>query len=47
MGPVWMTDMSEMKKAIVNWYAEMQQKGLALQGDNQMDIFINQGISLK
>ena len=29
LGPVWMTNAAWMKKALTNWYREMQQLGLA------------------
>lgn len=44
--PVWKVDSNSMKQAIVDWYTEMQQYGLAPEGDNKMEEFIHRGFSL-
>ena len=44
IGPVWKKDPAWMKQALVNWYAEMQQQGLATEGNNKMQQFIRDGI---
>ncbi|HYX71947.1 MAG TPA: hypothetical protein VE732_04195, partial [Nitrososphaera sp.] len=44
LGPVWMTNSASMKEALANWYAEMQQIGLAPEVKNAMEEFINQGL---
>jgi AbiV family abortive infection protein len=43
VGPVWMTNAAWMKKALANWYGEMQQLGLAPEGKNAMEEFVRQG----
>jgi AbiV family abortive infection protein len=43
IGPVWMTDPNWMKKALENWYSEMQAHGLAPTGSNQMEDWIRHG----
>jgi AbiV family abortive infection protein len=45
MKPVWMLDTESMKQALVDWHTEMQQHGLALEGDNKMEEFIHHGFS--
>lgn len=45
MGPVWKKEHALMKQALVNWYAAMQQRGLAPEGDNEMDHFVLEGLS--
>lgn len=47
VGPVWMTDDTRMRQALVTWYQEMQQVGLAPEGDNSMAGFIYRGSSNK
>jgi len=42
--PVWKKDPAWMKQALINWYAEMQQHGLATEGKNKMQQFIRDGI---
>jgi AbiV family abortive infection protein len=37
-------DLSESKKALVNWYAAMQAAGLRPNGTNEMERFINKGV---
>lgn len=37
-------DFEAQKKALANWYAEMQETGLKPQGKNEMEEFINQGV---
>lgn len=44
LGPVLMTEVMCMKGALENWYAEMQQLGLASPGTNEMKDFIRRGI---
>lgn len=38
-------DLNESKKALVNWYAAMQAAGLRPNGANEMERFINKGVS--
>jgi AbiV family abortive infection protein len=45
IGPVWMGDPASMKKALANWYTELQEAGLAPEGDNEMEKFIGPGLS--
>jgi AbiV family abortive infection protein len=45
VGPVWKKNPAWMKQALVDWYAAMQKSGLAPEGANQMDRFINEGLS--
>jgi hypothetical protein len=40
MGPAWKTDMASMKRALVTWYAAMQQRGLLPDDPNRMEEFI-------
>ncbi len=44
IGPVWKKDPAWMKKALVNWYTEMQKHELAEEGKNKMQQFIHEGI---
>ncbi len=44
IGPVWRKDPAWMKQALINWYDEMQQQGLATEGKNEMQQFIRNGI---
>lgn len=44
IGPVSKKDPAWMKQALINWYAEMQQYGLATEGNNKMQQFIRDGI---
>jgi len=44
ISPVWGTNTAWMKKALVNWYQEMQELGLAPEGKNTMEEFIRQGL---
>lgn len=44
IGPVWKKDLVQMKIALVNWYSAMQVAGLAPEGGNEMELFINHGI---
>ena len=44
VGPVWKKDPAWMKQAVINWYAAMQEAGLAPQGANEMEQFIRQGV---
>jgi AbiV family abortive infection protein len=45
IGPVWKRDAAWMKQALMNWYAAMQEAGLALGGSNEMEQFIREGLS--
>lgn len=45
VGPVWKEDSAWMKQALVNWYAAMQEHGLAPEGQNEMEHFIREGIT--
>ncbi len=45
IGPVWRKNPAWMKQALINWYAEMQQHGLAAEGENKMQQFIRNGIA--
>jgi AbiV family abortive infection protein len=45
LGPVWMLSDGAMKKGLENWYEEMQEKGLASEGENEMKKFIRNGVS--
>ena len=45
IGPVKGLGMAENKQALINWYAEMQQLGLAPQGENKMEQFVIDGLS--
>ena len=47
IGPVWKQNPLWMKQAIINWYAAMQEAGLAPEGSNQMEHFIRQGFHVK
>lgn len=47
VGPVWKKDPAWMKQALVNWYAAMQEAGLAAKGDNKMEMFIRHGLREK
>ena len=44
IGPVWMANPDWMRKAVENWYSEMQQVGLKPAGPNEMEDFIRLGI---
>jgi len=44
IGPVWMSNSAWMKKALINWYGEMQQLGLAPDSNNAMEEFIRHGL---
>ncbi len=45
LGPVWNQDPGWMRKALENWYEEMQSHGLAPPGPNAVRQFIREGIS--
>jgi AbiV family abortive infection protein len=45
IGPVWKRDAGWMKQALINWYAAMQEAGLAPEGPNEMERFIREGVS--
>lgn len=45
MKPVWRVDEEKMKRALIAWYAEMQQLGLAAEGENKMEQFVNNGLT--
>jgi AbiV family abortive infection protein len=40
IGPVWKGNMSWMKKALANWWADMKENGLAPLNDNDFEKFI-------
>lgn len=44
LGPVWKQDPGWMRKALENWYEDMQAHGLAPDGQNEMRRFIREGI---
>jgi AbiV family abortive infection protein len=46
LGSVWMRSHELMEKGLENWYAEMQEVGLAPSGRNEMEEFIRRGIKL-
>ncbi len=46
LGPVWNQDPGWMRKALENWYAEMQEIGLAKAGPNAMEAFITEGVAV-
>jgi AbiV family abortive infection protein len=43
IGPVWRRNPSWMKRALSNWYREMQDAGLAPAGENEMEKFTKWG----
>ncbi len=43
VGPVWKKDMAWMKQGVINWYAAMQEAGLAKEGPNEMERFMRDG----
>ncbi|MHA2172859.1 MAG: AbiV family abortive infection protein, partial [Candidatus Kariarchaeaceae archaeon] len=45
IGPVWKGNLSWMKKALVNWWAEMRENGLASEDDTEFEQFLYHGIS--
>ena len=45
MKPVWKGSRVQMEKALIQWYQEMQEKGLAEKGKNAMSEFILRGLS--
>lgn len=45
IGPVWMRGRELMEEGLENWYAEMQEAGLAPPGRNEMEEFIRRGIT--
>lgn len=44
LGPVWGMSDESMQQALVNWYADMQEHGLAPPGDNAMEAFVQPGV---
>jgi len=44
IGPVWKKNMSWMQQSLENWYREMQESGLAPEGENAMKEFIQGNI---
>lgn len=44
--PVWQKDPSWMKQALINWYQEMKKLKLVEDSDNDMEIFIHEGLDL-
>lgn len=47
LGPVWKKNNEWMKKALANWYADMQAEGLAPAGANKMEAFVTHGLTIK
>ena len=47
LAPVWNQDPGWMRKALENWYEDMQKHGLAPEGENAMRVFIRDGVSAK
>ena len=47
LGPVWNKDPGWMRKALENWYEDMQRHGLVPDGPNAMRTFIREGIGAK
>ena len=47
LGPVWNQDPGWMRKALENWYEDMQTHGLAPEGQNEMRQFIWEGVSVE
>ena len=45
IGPVWKQNMGWMQQALKNWYGEMQECGLATEGENAMEEFIRGNIN--
>ena len=45
IGPVWKQNMGWMQQALKNWYCEMQECGLAPEGENAMEEFIRGNIN--
>lgn len=45
LGPVWNKEPQWMKQALANWYREMQDEGLAPEGDNKMQEFVRGGLT--
>jgi hypothetical protein len=45
IGPVWKQNMGWMQQALKNWYREMQECGLAPEGENAMEEFIRGNIN--
>lgn len=46
MSPIWNTTGEWMKKALVNWYADMQAEGLVPPGENAMATFVRSGLNI-
>jgi len=44
MKPVWRTNMTAMKAALIDWDKDMVEHGLSEKGPNDMDKFINTGL---
>ena len=44
--PVWKGPKEHMEAALVSWYAAMQENGLMPEGDNEMEQFIIDGLSI-
>jgi AbiV family abortive infection protein len=47
LAPVWNQDPGWMRKALENWYEDMQRHGLAPEGGNAMREFVRAGVSPK
>jgi len=46
LGPVWKKNNEWMKKALANWYGDMQAEGLAPAGANKMEAFVKHGLTI-
>lgn len=44
MEPVWKSEPSRKKQALIAWYAAMQRKGLAPKGSNEMEQFVREDL---
>ena len=47
LGPVWNKNPDWMKQALVNWYAAMQAEGLVPTGQNKMQDFVKEGLTIE
>jgi AbiV family abortive infection protein len=46
MAPAFGTTLEAMKTALAHWYAQMQSEGLAPSGENQMETFVREGLTV-
>lgn len=46
LSPVWGKGQERMQQALIDWYADMQESGLASSGPNAMEVFIHQGLDV-